>query len=357
MRVMTPILAVDAFRSLVAAGIAAPSADNRHPLRFEHAGDTVVVRDASGAASRPFHRQVLFLIALGAVVENMIVHAGAMGLEATADLLPRDAGRDVVAVLRVRPARPGARASNALARAIPERHTNRRFFKGPPLDRGHLDELAREVESVPGARLVFLDTATARKAALRLVRAAEGERFRDPALHRELFSSVRFDLGWRTAADEGLAPGSLEIERPLRGAFAALRHRGMAGVMRATGSATLLGMRAGDLPCRRAPHMGVIASPLELAPGALAAGRGLERLWLAVTAMGLAFQPLAASTLFALDGYIEVRPALRRKLQQGWAALTPGLQPHIVFRIGRARPPSLRNARRPLDSYIRGVEA
>lgn len=350
------MLDADTFRALVEAGVAAPSADNSHCVTFEHGRDAILVRDASGARSRPVHRQQLFLIALGAIVENMTVAASARGLEADVQTFAHErAANAVVARVALHRAAGDTRCPEpvgALAAAITERHTNRRFYKGPKLPSTELDALSRAAERFEGTRVVWLDGREARRAVLGLVRAAEGERFRDPALHAELFSSIRFDLGWHRAADEGLAPGTLGVERPLRVVFAALRHRAMPHVMRVSGSAALLGMRAGDLPCRLAPHVGVIASSLELAAGAIAAGRALERVWLAATVKDLALQPLAASTLFALEGYTQVRVALRSRLQRGWAKLTPDAHPHLVFRLGHAPKPALRNARRPVESYL-----
>ena len=104
--------------------------------------------------------------------------------------------------------------------ALTRRHTNRRFFRGPPMTAREKEGLETEVAATPGARLLWLDDRDTRRRALQLIRIAERERFRDRHLHEELFSGIRFDVGWHSAAPEGLAPGSLEVEAPLRRAFA-----------------------------------------------------------------------------------------------------------------------------------------
>jgi hypothetical protein len=346
------MLTVEHFRSVVHAAVLAPSADNRHPLLFEQAGERVRVWGNDEFRAAPFHRRVLFLIAIGAVVENMRLRARSLGLETEVGWSPDPREPWLVAELRV--LRSGA-APDALADAIPERHTNRRLrYRGPALTPAQRGQLEDDCAAVAGARIVWLDQRELRRRALRLVRIAERERFRCRPLHHELFSGIRFDAGWNQATDEGLAPGSLGVERPLRWAFKALRHWGLMRMLTYVGGHHLLGLRAGDLPCRMSPHLGAIATSLALEQGARAVGQAFERVWLRATSLGAALQPFAASTLFALDGYEDVRGRLRRELAQGWASVIPGLQPLIVFRIGRAPPPAARSGRRGLDSYLKG---
>jgi len=337
------------FLSIVEAAIQAPSADNHHPFSFEQSGERVRVWKNESFRTAPFHRRVLTLISLGAVVENMVLRAQSLGLNPSVHCSPSPEQAGLAAEIKLL---EGSVTDDELALAIPHRHTNRRFFHGPRMTREQQRLLEKDAEAIDGARLVWLDQWLARAQALSLIRLAEAERFRCKDLHQELFSSIRFDVGWTRTVDEGLPPGSLEVERPLQAPFQALRRWGLMHLLARLGAHHLLGFRAGDAPCRFAPHLAVIAAILDVEPGGVAVGRALERVWLRATRLGMAFQPLAASTLLALDGYTAVRPAIRQKLAQGWERITPGTLPLIVFRLGWSSPVRIRSARRALASYL-----
>lgn len=340
----------DDFLAIVEAGIRAPSADNRHLLLFDRVGDSVRVWGNDEFYRAPFHRRILSLLSLGAVVENMTLRARDLGFEPTVGWFPDPGEPRIVSEVTVT---GPCVTRDELALAIPQRHTNRRFFRGPPISGEQQQQLEADAATIGGTRLIWLDERPLRSKALRLIRLAEAERFRQQDLHHELFSSIRFEVGWSDEAEEGLAPGSLEVEWTLRNAFEALRHWRLMRLLTLIGAHHLLAFRAGTMPCRLSPHLGVIATTLDLEPGALAVGQALERVWLRAATYGMAFQPLAASTLLALEGYGEIRPGVKQKLAAGWKELAPGMLPLIVFRLGWSSPASLRSGRRPVASYLR----
>ena len=338
------------FLALVAAGIQAPSADNHHPLLFDQHGDSIRIWMEQPLRASPLHRRILLRISLGAVAENLKIKAHALGYAATIQWFPDPADDRLATHIQLSP----AATSDDLAPHIEARHTNRRLvFRGPPLALAELAKLQADATSVGPVRLLWLDDPALRRSALRLIRLAEGERFCVKALHEELFSCIRFDLGWNEIAEQGLSPGSLEVEKPLRPFFKALRHWPLMAPLGAFGVQHLLALRAGDIPSRLSPHVGVLAADGDLEEAALAAGRALERVWLRATSWNLALQPLAGSALFSLEGCAAVRPVLREALVRGWSAIVPGSQPMMVFRLGRAAPASLRSGRRSVSAYLR----
>jgi hypothetical protein len=335
--------------SIVEAGILAPSADNRHLLRFRVSDQAIVIGGDAEFARAPFHRRVLALVSLGAVVENMLRRAGALGFHA--ELVapaPFDAGR--LAELRLRPASP---QPDALEAAIPLRHTNRHaLFRGPKLSAEQVRQLTEDVAGIAGVRLLWLDAPELRRQALQLLRVAETERFRSQPLHADLFSGVRFDVGWWATAAEGLPPGALAIEAPMRPLFKALRNWGVMRALNAVGTHRFIGFRAADLPCRLAPHLCALGTTLDLDRGAVAVGRALERVWLRATTFGLAFQPFAGPGLLALEGYREVARGTQGRLRSGWAPLLSGATPLMVFRMGHSAPPAVRTGRPPVSGFL-----
>lgn len=337
---------------IFAAAIQAPSADNRHLFELELAGDEIRMWARPEFLEAPFHRRMLCLLGFGAAAENMLVRAAALGLAGEPLWWPESSEPGLIVRL---PLSPTGQSASPLDPAIEKRHTNRRVrFSGPKLGGEQQAALVRLTESL-GVRLHWLDAPERRKAALNLLRTAEGERFRNQALHADLFGSIRFEAGWRTPCAEGLAPGTLEVEPPMRPMFAALRHWNVMRAANVIGASVSLALRAADLPCRLAPHLCALSTALPIEQGALAAGRALERAWLQATSLGLAFQPFAAPALLALDGYREVSASVRERLQRGWAGLVAGDTPFIVFRMGHAPAPAMRSGRPPVDAFVKGA--
>src|SRR4029453_6087419 len=149
----------------------------------------------------------------------------------------------------------------------------------------------------------------------------------------------RFDVGWNASAEEGLPPGALGVEPGVRWAFAQLRRWPLMNALRHVGFHHALGFIAAYLPCRLAPHSGVLTTSLHVERGAISVGMALERLWLEAENRGLALQPFCACALLALSDYRAVPQATGERLRQGWRALT-NETPVMAFRLGYAKRPA-----------------
>ncbi len=348
----------DVLHRILASGILAPSADNHLALRFQLRDDAVllVATDAGDWAARP-HRQFLAHLAHGAVVENMALRSASLGLTLQAGWLPDEQQPAHTALLRWAAA-PHTAAPDGLCAAIEDRHTNRAFYRRAPLPPATLQDVALAAAAVNGASVAWLDGGAHRTKALMAIRLAETERFRRRELHAEMFTAIQFDAGWQRSAVQGLSPGALAIERPLRGPFTLLRRWPLMRAATALGLHQTLGLRAGYLPCALAPHLGMLLAQPDAPAGVLQAGRALQRLWLAATLHGLALQPMAAATTLARQapgqGWVDagVQARLRQLLQE---LVPPGpltAQPVMLFRLGRAAAPAVVSARHALPHYL-----
>lgn len=323
---------------LLQSAIQAPSADNRHPLRFLLGEQSILVQHAQTEWDESGYKRVLALLSLGALAENLAIAASRFSIAAAFNLLP-DSHQPELA-LRIS-LQPDAAQTDPLWQFIPLRHTSRRvWFRGSPLNANELAQLETAVSTQPACQLHWLDAAPERKHALALMRRAETARFHNRLLHEELFSAIRFDIGWRRTCEEGLPPGALGIEPPLRGLFALLRHWPVMRLANRVGAHHLLGLRACDLPCRLAPNLGLLAVKNTDNPSVFAAGRAFQRLWLTATQQGRVLQPMPASALYALAGVEAegIPTELHRSLAAGWQARLGAVTPLMLFRMGRANP-------------------
>jgi len=95
------------------------------------------------------------------------------------------------------------------------------------------------------------------------------------------------------------APGALAVESPLRPLFALLRHWPVMRLANLLGTHHLMDFRACDIPCRLAPHLGLLTVNDTDNQSVFDTGRAFQRLWLALTRLGRVLQPMAASALHA----------------------------------------------------------
>jgi hypothetical protein len=336
--------------SIIQAGVLAPSADNCHCFELDATNERILLFGSEAYVKAPFHKKILNTISFGAVAENMRVRAAALGYKAAITWLPDPAAPALLAELHFRSAAP---QEGSLDAAIPRRHTNRRLmFHGPQLGEPELAFLHQCLADIDGISLRFMDSVAERTKLLRLLRIAETERFNTQGLHHDLFSAVRFDVGWHASAEEGLPPGALGVEPGARWAFRQLARWPVMNMLRRIGLHHALGFRAAYLPCRLAPHRAVLATCLPVDQGAPLVGMALHRIWLQAESRGLALQPFAGPGLLALPAYKEVPAALGERLRLGWRDLVTGT-PLMVFRLGLARPPRVRTGRRPIEQYLR----
>ncbi|MFC5524306.1 hypothetical protein ACFPPA_00990 [Rhodanobacter ginsengisoli] len=340
--------------AILRAGIAAPSADNSQPWRFAWSGDDLDLRiDASRSGRVSDTRYVLSDLAAGACLENMIIYARSLGYVADLQTFPRD--DDELWVARIRWHRdPECDPHEPLAGAIEQRHTDRRFPWRGPITTDMQARLDAQARLIPGQRLYWPQTPREKKTALNVIRQAETLRFRSPTLHAELFSSIRFAVGWHSACEEGLAPATLAVEPPMRPVFQALRRPSVMAMFNWLGAASVLGLRSAWLPIRLSPGLCLLVIPSTARSDVLAGGRALQRVWLEATLAGLSVQPYAAAGILSL-GFVPVEPVFQRPLARLSSALGALCAPGhglVFLRLGHAGSASRdRSGRRGLASF------
>ena len=335
------------------SAILAPSADNQHRIRFQLAEDTIrVLYTETELPPQGGYKRVLALLSLGAVSENLTIAASRFGMQAATVLFPDQTQPDWILQIRLQPDQVDV---DPLWQVIPLRHTNRRIrFRGPKMTAVERSELDTAISAYPCSQLIWLDEPKRRRHALRLMRRAETERYHNRILHEELFSAIRFDVGWHSTCPEGLPPGALAVEPPMRPLFSLLRHWPVMRLANLLGAHHMLGLRACDLPCRLAPHLGLLAVKNTDSQSVFDAGRSFQRLWLAATSQRRVLQPMPASALYALDGARSegIPAALQHNLAEGWKASLDGAIPLMLFRMGFAKPSSIVTGRPQPEIFL-----
>jgi hypothetical protein len=300
----------------------APSAHNTQPwvLSYGAAELRIAVDPArSLPASDPDGRDLA--LGVGAFVESCLIATADVPLPVRAVIDPAGLREPDVPVVRIVPG-PDAYTTPFTAADLQARRVARGRYAPGALPAAVPAELGPGVAAVP-ARTLARDLAT-----------ADRWLFATPAAAGELEEWVRLHPGHPRYRLDGLTDRALELSRvearalglALRGLRAApVLRRGLPALLAAAGRGLLRGDRT---------VLVLTALPGEEGPaGRIAAGRRLQRTWLALARHGLAVHPLSQ----LLDC-----PSTAARLADRVGSL-----PLAVFRVGHPCLPPVRSARLP----------
>ncbi len=342
------------FETLLNAAVRAPSGDNAQPWRFviyPGASRVLLYVDETRDPSPMNAGQRMSRMAVGAALENMLRAARAKGWSVCLEDPPETA----LAALKVTDYHANGDGTDP---AIVERVTNRRCYDGRPVSEELIDQLQRRSPGMEGIRVCWIYDRPRLDALASLIGRADGLMLSEPSMRRAFLANVRFDLPPNVEAQEYLPLGSLELPFFDRTALQYMSYfpdsllrlgwarRKFAGASRrlVQSSSGLVVIVAED----NAPH------------GELLAGRVLHQTWLALTATGLAAQPMMSLAIFEnvlRHGDPELLRSLGREEAESLVAELRTLvrvpeSDRLVFvmRFGYAPSPSVRTGRLPLET-------
>ncbi|HTQ15172.1 MAG TPA: hypothetical protein VMH86_14965 [Rhizomicrobium sp.] len=336
-------------RALRAAILAANPHDTQ-PWQFQAWDDGIVFianRRRNLGSFDPFRREMH--LALGAAAENFVIAAAANGLDTQVmpyeGRLEAEPGNAPVAAVWVGLA-PGTPTHDKLYDAIPHRHTNRGpYHPHRPVAPQTLNDLANLV-SDQDAQVAFVSDPAARAEMGALIVQATQEIVSDGAMSADSARWMRVSPAQIEQRRDGLT-----LECSGQPAYMVAAAKLLPDMSPATIDGYWLdATREVQIPS--APVLGAIfvADRLDM-KGAIAAGRAWQRLHLALTAAGIAAQPLN-QPVERID-----RDAMRGRQDTYGSALAqlcnmPG-EPTFVFRLGYAQQDAPASPRRPLGWVMR----
>jgi hypothetical protein len=332
------------------AGIVAASPHNTQPWLFAVSARTIAVyadRARHLGTFDPFRREMH--LGLGCAIENFACAARVFGITTEVQRAPGrlELSPSPQAVLAASIALgTSPPASDVLFDAIPKRHTNRGPYRDEPPAPERLRGLV-DLVSGPDVRVVFMSTVGAgRELGAVIVKATE-RIIADPDMSMDSFRWLRTGRREVLAHRDGVTIDTSGLGRFMTNIAKLAPDAGPA-----TTDRIWLGTTR-DVHVATAPVFGLVFVRDRLDMGqAIAAGRAWQRLHLALTAQGLAAQPLNQPVEMVdrhqmLGRADEFGPAL--------AALAPaaGWQPTFVFRLGYPNREAPRSPRRPLSDAVK----
>jgi UDP:flavonoid glycosyltransferase YjiC (YdhE family) len=346
-------------RALVAAATRAPSADNTQPWHFEidPAGRIDVFLDEARDSSPMNAGQRLARIGVGAAIENLVRAAARSGF--AADVEEAEGARVASVHLKARTS-----SVEPIEAAMAARSTNRRVYEGRALPPTVLARLLEDTGTQDRVLTEWVDR-TRLPAIASLLARADATAVSQPAIREAFFSRVRFDVPRGEPAASGLSIDSLELSLPQR---LALRMMPRAPNWLFQFGATLRGYTAHvQRLVESASGLCLVIAPDATEGSDVAVGRAVERAWLALTAQGLAVQPMMSLLILqnileqgsstAMSSRTRARTvALSRELQELLPEIGPG-RAAFLMRFGYAAAPSGRSGRRDVAEVSTVVTA
>ncbi|WP_372683951.1 ThiF family adenylyltransferase, partial [Desulfosarcina sp.] len=353
----------DKIRYLIEAGIQAPSGDNAQPWKFACHGDTIDLYLDKDADHSFFNvQQIASIISSGAVLENMWIAAGDLGLGAHIDYLPAGETADHMATLALRSDEPSVQ-KDPLSESLWQRNTNRTFYRHQSIPATVIDAIKASPSGFPKASLHIVTKKPDLRNLAKIVYQVDRIRTEYRPLHEHLCHMIRFTDAEAQEKKDGLPIKNLEA--------------GLAGeiFLKATRPWPVMNM-ANKLGVGRMVALHAVGGMLS-APGAalltvegmrprdfLVGGQALERIWLTISKTGLCMQPMTAVTLFRMRWVLEGKAGFskphRELLEAVWEnyqELFPGVDMNkhgqvMLFRFGYGRAIKHGTHRKKMESFL-----
>jgi nitroreductase len=335
----------------------APSGGNCQPWRFVFRnGKLYCLHDVDRSASFLDFEHSASILAIGAAIENIALAAPTMGLEAHVELFPETELPRTVAAISF--AEVAAR-DEPLLDLVSRRVTNRRLASRVPLSVAETNALtASATDARANLQLLARDSELAAVAGV----LARGDRVRflSHTMHAELMHELRWTREEVERTRDGIDVATLELTPTDLAGMRLISSWSMMRVLRNIGAG-----RGLEKPTRNAiaaaSGVGLLTVDGTSLESYFNGGRAMQRVWLAATAQGLAFQPMAALVYVFLRlirggrGFSEAERAELDRLRKDYCDLfetSADRAEVMLFRVGRAGPPTARALRRPVEEIL-----
>ncbi|MFC4946138.1 Rv1355c family protein [Pseudonocardia sp. GCM10023141] len=338
-------------RFVVTCATLAPSGGNAQPWRFTASGG---VLDAHIDASRASLLDVdgrASALALGAALAAALIGAHALGFATEPVAAPTGAAWRLALRRTPRPA-----AASPDLDLLARRCCRRSAPPSAPLHPAALGALA--TAGTPLDVTIVADPAALTGLGDALA-DLDRARFLTPELHRELVSEIRWSTAEALATRDGLDLAALALAPDDLAAMEVLRSAPAMAQLRRIDRGHALG-DATRTAFRSAGAALVLCTAGTDRAAMVDAGRGLLRLWLAATGLGIGVHPYGGPFLTqhlpeattALDGWSRTIVAEADRQLRAAADLPPDATMLLALRLGTATGPVARSLRRSVDDVL-----
>lgn len=339
----------ETIKKIVEASIHAPSGDNSQPWKFALQDSTLKIFNRPEADDSFYNfRQRGSLVSHGALLENIIITATALGLDAKISLFPDPDNPDHVATINFETA---AATADPLSEMVVSRATNRKPYEKQPLTAEQKQALTGATAKFAGLQFHWLENPENISGLAKILSLNERLILENRSIHDGLFKFIRWNKEEENRAKTGLYIKTLELEPPQEMAFKLFRKWPVINFLNKFGVSKLVAKDSAKLYAATSGYGAIEAATLDSA-NFIATGRMLQRIWLTAASLNLSLQPTTAllylgqriaegdTKAFSGEHITLIQKAninIRNIFQ-----ITDG-ELVMLFRIGTGRPPAARS--------------
>jgi hypothetical protein len=327
------------FHTLLSAAILAPSGDNTQPWKFaidEAACSISVYVDETRDTSPMNAGQRMARIACGAAIENILRTAQFNDWQTSVEWHGSPVKLATIAVTG------DYSKAGQIEQVVKDRHTNRHRYDGRDVSEETLNRLRNQVDEVPGTALTLVVSRDEIAQWADAIGHADAAMFGQPEFLRAFLENVRFDLPANTECDEGLALGTLGLSTIDQALLPVIRHT-PAWLIRSRLFRRPFSDKARRLALSSS-GLAIVDANRQSPAGDVAVGRMMERVWLALSGLGLSAQPMMSISVLNHAGqFKEVGSNSEILLRTGWFQSD---LPSAVLRFGHTVSAAIRTGRR-----------
>lgn len=334
--------------------VTAPSGDNSQPWWFHLEGQTLEVHMIPDKDNPILNfRLGGSYVALGALIENIIILSSHAKLKTSLELLPDSSSPYLIS--RITFTDDQNIVSDTLASFVTKRCTNRKPYHNKPLPNEIIEDIKNtEHEGEGDVRVITttdknIITSTANASSM-----MERVALETPAIHKLFFGNIVWSEEEERVRGMGLPIKTTELPPPVQLLFRLIKDWKKTQLLNRIGLSRMAS-KANAATYAKTPLAGVITVPVCNPKAYIEAGRTFERIWIKAAKHGVAFQPVTGILFLAQ----RVLANETRELRSEHLPLIKGAYdtikekfglidniPVLYFRIGYADAPSAHTMRR-----------
>jgi len=282
----------EVIKKILELAVYAPSGDNMQPWDFELSNNTLrVFNQPQKDLSLYNYRQQGALLGLGALLENISIISPAYGYSAQTEILPPNTPTNCVATIDFSKV---PISENELYPYIKLRCTNRTEYKDEPLAEGKKQYLLSS--KIDGLNFKITDNPNVVKSLSYTVSQGDRLIFENKTVHDFLFNHIRWTDEEEHQKKDGLYLKAMELKPPQVAAFKLFQNWNVMKIFNMIGFPKMAVKGNASIYMHGCGFGAIIISDFS-DTSYLQAGRLMQQIWLKITKLELALQPVGGLAL------------------------------------------------------------
>lgn len=353
-------------KQILEAAIRAPSGGNYQPWQWAMKNNTLLLYFAlDGNPVFLGWGNISASIALGACLENAVLHAKTMKLDSKVDIFPVQNIKELVAQVRFFPEKSSDERMVEMASGINLRCSNRNLVKRPYIEPQILDDLISLAKETKGADLRFFTSEQELDNIGEILGELEKLRLLEKGGQLDFSDEIRWSDAENNARRDGVDINTLDVSNSEKAGLKIAKEGDVIELVNKWGGGNAF-KKLTKKSIDSAGAIGILSMDGQTLADYFTGGRVLQRVWITSNLKGLAFQP-TSSSIFVYNRLIQGKGdniseegqkklwALRPKFEETFK-IKPGEGDILIFRLTKAEMPKVKTLRRPLEAVFHNIE-